>query len=97
MQRVLLDGVEQLHLACCLTWLIRPSQASSISRTLGGFPLMTMEQAKDHARELARITGARREEMAGLRWADVDFRWGWLTLADKVEAIRVISLTPYLA
>ena len=43
------------------------------------------------------ITGARREEMAGLRWADVDFRWNRLTLADKVDAIRVIPLTPYLA
>lgn len=43
------------------------------------------------------ITGSRREEMAGLRWADVDFRWNRLTLADKVDAIRVIPLTPYLA
>lgn len=43
------------------------------------------------------ITGARREEMAGLRWADVDFRWNRLTLADKVDATRVIPLTPYLA
>ena len=43
------------------------------------------------------ITGSRREEMAGLRWADVDFRWSRLTLADKVDATRVIPLTPYLA
>jgi integrase len=43
------------------------------------------------------ITGSRREEMAGLRWADVDFRWNRLTLADKVEATRVIPLAPYLA
>ncbi|MDO8699192.1 MAG: integrase family protein [Rhodoferax sp.] len=43
------------------------------------------------------ITGARREELAGLKWADVDFRWNRLTLADKVEATRVIPLTPYLA
>ena len=43
------------------------------------------------------ITGSRREELAGLRWADVDFRWNRLTLADKVEATRVIPLTPYLA
>ncbi len=43
------------------------------------------------------ITGSRREEMAGLRWADVDFRWNRLTLADKVDATRVIPLTPYLA
>ena len=43
------------------------------------------------------LTGARREELAGLRWADVDFEWKKLTIADKVEATRVIPLTPYLA
>jgi integrase len=43
------------------------------------------------------LTGARREELAGLRWADVDFRWKRLTIADKVEATRVIPLTPYMA
>ena len=42
------------------------------------------------------LTGARREEMASLRWADVDFRWLKLTLADKVETSRTIPLTPYL-
>jgi integrase len=43
------------------------------------------------------LTGARREELAGLRWADVDFQWQKLTIADKVEATRVIPLTPYVA
>ena len=43
------------------------------------------------------LTGARREELAGLRWADVDFQWNKLTIADKVEATRVIPLTPYMA
>ena len=43
------------------------------------------------------LTGARREEIAALKWADVDFRWCKLTIADKVEATRVIPLTPYLA
>lgn len=43
------------------------------------------------------LTGARREELAGLRWADVDFQWRKLTIADKVEATRVIPLTPYMA
>jgi integrase len=43
------------------------------------------------------LTGARREELAGLKWADVDFRWNRLTIADKVEATRVIPLTPYVA
>lgn len=43
------------------------------------------------------LTGARREEMARLRWADVDFRWKSLTIRDKVEGERDIPLTPYIA
>ena len=43
------------------------------------------------------LTGARREEMASLKWEEVDFRWRKLTLADKVDATRTIPLTPYLA
>jgi integrase len=43
------------------------------------------------------LTGARREELAGLTWAKVDFQWSRLTIADKVEATRTIPLTPYLA
>lgn len=43
------------------------------------------------------LTGARREEMAALKWEDVDFQWRKLTIADKVEQTRTIPLTPYLA
>lgn len=44
------------------------------------------------------ITGARREELAALRWTDVDFQWRSLSIADKIEdAGRAIPLTPYLA
>ena len=32
-----------------------------------------------------------------MKWADVDFRWNRLTLADKVESTRTIPLTLYLA
>lgn len=43
------------------------------------------------------LTGARREELAGLRWDDVDFKWGSLWVKDKVaEEGRKIPLTPYL-
>lgn len=42
------------------------------------------------------LTGARREEMAALRWENLDFRWRKLTIADKVEATRTIPLTDYL-
>ena len=43
------------------------------------------------------LTGARRNELAALRWADVDFQWKSLTIRDKVEGLRVIPLTPYVA
>lgn len=43
------------------------------------------------------LVGARREELADLQWADVDFTWKSLTLHDKVEGQRVIPLTPYVA
>ncbi|WP_438833108.1 tyrosine-type recombinase/integrase [Chitinibacter bivalviorum] len=43
------------------------------------------------------LTGARRRELVGLRWSDVDFQWNSLTIRDKVEGARTIPLTPYLA
>jgi integrase len=42
------------------------------------------------------LTGARRNELAALRWADVDFEWKSMTIRDKVEGERTIPLTPYL-
>lgn len=42
------------------------------------------------------LTGARREELAAMTWANVDFQWRKLTMADKVEDSRTIPLTPYL-
>ena len=47
--------------------------------------------------QTAVLTGARREELAGLRWEDVDFQWKTLRIADKVEGERTIPLTPYVA
>lgn len=43
------------------------------------------------------ITGARREELASLRWDDLDFQWKSMTIRDKVEGVRTIPLTPYVA
>jgi integrase len=43
------------------------------------------------------LTGARRRELSGLQWADVDFQWRSLTIRDKIEGTRVIPLTPYMA
>lgn len=42
------------------------------------------------------LTGARREELAGLRWEDVDFRWRSLRIKDKVDGLRTIPLTPFV-
>ncbi len=48
------------------------------------------------------ITGARRGELEGLKWEDVDFQWFSLTIRDKattkgqVIGTRVIPLTPYV-
>jgi integrase len=43
------------------------------------------------------ITGARRNELTGLKWEEVDFQWNSITIRDKVEGERTIPLTPYLA
>lgn len=47
--------------------------------------------------QTALLTGARREEVAGIQWADVDFQWKSITIKDKVEGERTIPLTPYVA
>lgn len=43
------------------------------------------------------LTGARRRELAALKWEDVDFQWLKMTIRDKVEGERIIPLTPYVA
>jgi integrase len=43
------------------------------------------------------LAGPRREELAQLRWTDVDFQWGSMKLADKIEDFRMVPLTPYVA
>lgn len=43
------------------------------------------------------LTGARREELARLKWGDVNFQWNSLKLNDKVEEFRMVPLTPYVS
>lgn len=46
------------------------------------------------------LTGARREEVAPIKWEDIDFRWKKFTIHNKttsdVERTRVLPLTPYI-
>lgn len=43
------------------------------------------------------LIGARREELAALKWKDVNFQWGSIRLKDKIEGSRMVPLTPYVA
>ena len=42
------------------------------------------------------MTGARRNELSTLTWADVDTQWHTALIKDKVEGTRTIPLTPYV-
>lgn len=43
------------------------------------------------------LTGARPGEVLELKWADLNTKWGGMTIRDKVEGERVIPLTPYVS
>lgn len=47
--------------------------------------------------QVALLTGARREEIAALKWSDLDFQWKTIRMHDKVDGERTIPLTPYVA
>lgn len=42
------------------------------------------------------LTGARREELAALKWDDINFQWRGMSLKDKIEGTRSVPLTPYV-
>ncbi|MEI7431897.1 MAG: integrase family protein, partial [Betaproteobacteria bacterium] len=46
--------------------------------------------------QITLLTGARREEVAGMLWKDVDFQWKSIRIADKVDGERSIPMTPYV-
>jgi integrase len=71
-------------------------EAAQVSGWWAGVEQLSNRTASAYLRALL-LTGARREELAGLTWANVDFQWRKLTIADKVDATRTIPLTPYLA
>lgn len=43
------------------------------------------------------LTGARREELAELKWEQISFQWKHITMKDKIEGLRDVPLTPYVA
>jgi integrase len=43
------------------------------------------------------LVGARPGEVIAMRWEDVNTQWKGITIRDKVEGVRVIPLTPYVA
>lgn len=43
------------------------------------------------------LTGRRREQIAELKWTDIDFKWNKITMKDKTEHNPSIPLTPYVA
>ena len=47
--------------------------------------------------QMVLLTGARREEIAELKWSDVDFRWRQMRIKDKTNGKRDVPLTPYLS
>jgi len=71
-------------------------EAAQVPGWWSGVEQLSNRTASAYLRALL-LTGARREELAALTWANVDFQWRKLTIADKVDATRTIPLTPYLA
>ena len=43
------------------------------------------------------LTGARREELAELKWEDINFQWCGIELKDKIDGRRAVPLTPFVS
>lgn len=71
-------------------------EAAQVPGWWAGVEQLSNRTASVYLRALL-LTGARREELAALTWANVDIQWRKLTIADKVESTRTIPLSPYLA
>ncbi len=71
-------------------------EAAQVPGWWAGVEQLSNRTASAYLRALL-LTGARREELAALTWANVDFQWRKLTIADKVDSTRTIPLSPYVA
>ncbi len=70
-------------------------EAAQVPGWWAGVEQLSNRTASVYLRALL-LTGARREELAALTWANVDFQWRKLTIADKVDSTRTIPLSPYM-
>ena len=70
-------------------------EAAQVPGWWAGVEQLSNRTASAYLRALL-LTGARREELAALTWANVDFQWRKLTIADKVDSTRTIPLCPYV-
>lgn len=101
-----MDSLERGHLALWFSSVInleaRELSPEAVRARVGGLRDQNNQIAKTYLQALL-LTGARREEMAPLRWEDISFERNSLWIKDKVEGDRKeagegrkIPLTPYL-
>ena len=95
---------EQVHLDACLRMkraLPKPAVKSDCLQreqlklwfeSVGRIPSIVQR----HYLQCLLLTGARRNEIAEMRWEDIDFTWKTLVIRDKIEGTRTIPLTPYV-
>jgi integrase len=73
--------------------VMQRGQLAAWFKHVGMVPSKTMAAAL----QVMLLTGARPGEVLTLKWEDVNTQWQGLTIRDKVEGLRIIPLTPYVA
>ena len=73
--------------------VLQRGQLAAWFKHVGMVPSKTMAAAL----QVMLLTGARPGEVLTLKWEDVNTQWQGLTIRDKVEGLRIIPLTPYVA
>jgi len=102
------DYKHAVHADCCLTSAVKNTVPKSKTKEGDSLQCEQLPLWFSAVRQISNpvisaylqgllITGARRNELTTLRWADVDFRWEKMTIRDKVEGARTIPLTPHLS
>ena len=71
---------------------LSPAQLAKLGEALGGLEAEGANTAAGAIIRLLAFTGARKSEIAGLQWREVDFDWGLLRLEDSKTGAKVIPL-----